>query len=184
MEPTIALYLDRFEEKLRKHLLRLATQREALDGKLLESQDLTDYWLTIEAEYMADAVSEIASYPTVSVAWALYIGLAAAYCWDTDWDTYRNTPYTDYYGSQGFDNMDDHIVQDILGLTPQSDEARQLVSLIQTLAQETVSLIRHEQIEPQSPMAFYAFSRACRVMFALGVALQMKRLGYYYENIN
>ena len=184
MEQAIIDYLDKFEEKLRKALLKLATDRKALDGKLLESDDLKDFWHRIEPNYMADAVPQIASYPTVSVAWALYLGMGAAYYWDTDWATYSNTAYETFYGDQGFDNMDDHIVRDILMLPLDSEEARKLVSLVQSLAQETVDVIRHEQIEPQSKMAFYAFARACDAMFAFGAAIQLKRMGYKFEKID
>ena len=78
MEQVFIDYLDKFEEKMRKHLLQTATSKGALDGKLLESDDLKDFWSRIEANYMADAVPQIASYPTVAVAWATYLGMAAA----------------------------------------------------------------------------------------------------------
>lgn len=183
MEQVFIDYLDKFEEKMRKSLLTIATGRGALEGKLLESDDLKEFWERIEADYMADAVPQIASYPTVSVAWATYLGMAAAYCWDVDWATYSKTPYQGFYGSDGFDNMDDHIVKDILGIALDSEEAMKLVSLIQSLAQEAVDMIRHEQIEPQSKMAFYAFVRACRAMFAIGTAIELKRLGYKFEKM-
>lgn len=183
MEQVFIDYLDNFEEKMRKRLLTIASSRKALDGKLLESEDLKDYWSSIEAEYMADAVPQIASYPTVSVAWATYLGMAAAYYWDKDWASYSKTPYKDFYGSDGFDNMDDHIMCDILGIPLDSDEAKKRVSLIQTLAQEAVDTIRHEQIEPQSKMAFYAFVRSCRAMFAIGTAIELKQLGYKFEKM-
>lgn len=62
MEPAIVSYLDKFEEKLRKELLQTATERHYLEGKLLESDDIKQYWHTIEPNYMADAVLQIADY--------------------------------------------------------------------------------------------------------------------------
>ena len=44
MEQAIIDYLDRFEEKLRKTLLKLATDHKALYGKLLETDDLKEFW--------------------------------------------------------------------------------------------------------------------------------------------
>lgn len=184
MEKIIVDYLNSFEEKLRKSLLKICTEKNQLDGKLLESDDIKNYWKKIEANYMADAVPQIAQYPTVSVAWALYLGMAVAYCWDADWASYSNSDYKSFYGDQGFDNMDDHIVRDILGMPLDSPEAKQLVSIVQSLAQETISMIRHEQIEPQSKMAFYAFARACDSMFCIGVALELRTLGYKFEKLN
>ena len=64
-----------------------------------------------------------------------------------------------------------------------SEEAKQIVTLVQSLAHEAISLIRHEQIEPQSKMAFYAFYRACSAMFAIGTAIELKRLGYKFEKM-
>ena len=57
------------------------------------------------------------------------------------------------------------------------------MALVQSLAQEAVDMIRHEQIEPQSKMAFYAFARACDAMFAVGTALQLKRMGYGFQQL-
>jgi hypothetical protein len=56
--------------------------------------------------------------------------------------------------------------------------------MIRRMAQTTVNLIRHEQIEPQSPMAFHVFARAVKVMFRMGAALQLKRLGYKFEKMS
>ena len=183
VEQTLLDYLDRFEEKARKALLKLCTDYHTLNGKLLESQDITDYWHSIEANYMADAVPQIAEYPTVSVAWATYLGMAVAKLWDEDWIENCNTKYEQFYGDQGFDNMDDHILQDILNLPLDSDEAKATVSMVQSLAYEAISLIRHEHIEPQSKMAFYAFSRMCNAMFSIGAAIQLQKLGYKFEKI-
>jgi hypothetical protein len=47
-----------------------------------------------------------------------------------------------------------------------------------------VALIRFEQVPPQSEMAFHVFSRACRVMFRTGAAIQLKRMGYNFEKVN
>lgn len=176
-------YFDKFENTLRTELLRLATDRAALGGRLLESDDITAYYSRIEANYLADAVQEIIQYPTVSVGWAAYVGMAVAYRWDTDWKTFARAPYKSLYGSQGFDNMDDHILSDILGLKLDGDEARRLVALIQSCAQVAVDAIRREQFEPQSPMAYHAFIRACRAMYAIGAALSLHRMGYKLEAI-
>ena len=45
-------------------------------------------------------------------------------------------------------------------------------------------MIRHEQIEPQSPIAFHVFARAIKVMYRIGAALELKRLGYKLELVN
>ncbi|MBQ8501954.1 MAG: hypothetical protein IJ494_06630 [Bacteroides sp.] len=177
-------YLDNFENRLQQELLRLSTAAGMLNGQLLASDDIDGRWHELAPHYMADAVPQIRDYPTVSVAWAAYLGLAVAHGWDTDWAATSQAAYQSYYGPQGFDDMDEHIVQQLLGLLPEGYEVRQLESLIRRCGETTVTLIRHERIEPQSPMAFHVFARACKVMFRLGAALELKRLGYKFEKLN
>lgn len=176
-------YLKRFEEKLQQHLLYLCTTEGLLNGTLLTTEDLDTRWHDLAPEYIADAVEQIRDYPTVSVAWAAYLGLGVAYSWDKDWKSCMQTAYQSYYGEQGFDDMDEHIVHNLLGLQLDGKEAKQLESVIRRCAQHTVDAIRHEQIEPQSPRAFHVFARACRVMFLTGAAIELKRLGYKFEKV-
>lgn len=154
-----------------------------LDGTLLAADDIDNRWHDLAPEYVADAVGQIRDYPVVSVAWAAYLGLGVAFGWDEDWEYYAQASYQSYYGEQGFDDMDEHIVRDLLQLPLDSKEAGQLEDIIRRCGQATVSMIRHEQIEPQSPMAFHVFARACRTMFRIGAAIELKRLGYKFEKI-
>lgn len=176
-------FLNRFEEKIQAEMLRICTSRGMLGGTLLATDDVTDRWDVLAPEYVADAVGQIADYPTVSIAWAGYLGLAIAHGWDTNWEACVRTTYKDYYGAQGFDDMDEHIVQHVLGLSLDSKEAQDLESVIRSCAQTAVTLIRREQIEPQSPMAFHVFARAIKVMYRMGAALELKRLGYRFEHV-
>jgi hypothetical protein len=177
--------LERFEEKLQGELLRLCTSYGMLEGTLLSTDDINDLWHdTLAPEYVADAVTQIQDYPTVSVAWAAYLGMAVAHGWDKDWEKCKTAEYKSYYGNDGFDDMDEHIIRAIIGLPLESDEAKNIEMMIRRMAQTTVNLIRHEQIEPQSPMAFHVFARAVKVMFRMGAALQLKRLGYKFEKMS
>ncbi len=176
-------FLNRFEEKIQNELLRICTSRGMLGGILLETDDITGHWDVLAPEYVADAVTQIADYPTVSVAWAGYLGLAVAHGWDKNWQECLKTPYKAYYGEQGFDDMDEHIVQHVLGLSLDSKQAQDLEAIIRACAQMAVTLIRREQIEPQSAMAFHVFARAIKVMYRIGAALELKRLGYKFEEM-
>ena len=69
-------YLIRFEEKMQEELLRLCTSRVALKGVLLSTEDIDEQWKILAPEYMGDAVPQIAQYPTVSGAWAAYLGIS------------------------------------------------------------------------------------------------------------
>ena len=176
-------FLNRFEEKIQNELLRICTSRGMLGGTLLATDDVTGHWDVLAPEYVADAVCQIADYPTVSIAWAGYLGLAIAHGWDKNWQECLKTPYKAYYGAQGFDDMDEHIVQHYLGLSLDSKAAQDLEGIIRSCAQTAVTLIRREQIEPQSPMAFHVFARAIKVIYRIGAALELKRLGYKFEEV-
>ena len=176
-------FLNRFEEKIQNELLRICTSRGMLGGTLLATDDVTGHWDVLAPEYVADAVTQIADYPTVSIAWAGYLGLAVAHGWDKNWQECLKTPYKAYYGEQGFDDMDEHIVQHVLGLSLDSKQAQDLETIIRASAQMAVSLIRREQIEPQSAMALHVFARAIKVMYRIGAALELKRLGYKFEEM-
>lgn len=177
-------FLIRFEEKMQDDLLRLATSRSMLKGVLLATEDIEEQWNILAPEYMGDAVPQIAHYPTVSVAWAAYLGMAVAYGWDADWETFLKMPYQSYYGEQGFDDMDEHIVRDLLRIPLDSRTAKELEETIRQCGEKAVDLIRFEQIPPQSEMAFHVFARACKAMYKIGAAIQLKRMGYNFEKVN
>ena len=56
--------------------------------------------------------------------------------------------------------------------------------MIRRCAEKTVSMIRHEQVEPQSPAAFYIFTRAIKTMYRIGAAMELRRLGYKLERVS
>ena len=176
-------YLDSFEKKLQEELLRLCTSYKMLDGVLLQTDDLDNRWHDLAPEYVADAVTQIQDYPTVSVAWASYLGMALAYSWDVDWETFSKAPYQAFYGERGFDDMDEHIVRDLLSIPLDSQVAKDLENMIRRCAQTAVSMIRKENIEPQSPMAFHVFARSVKAMFRIGAAMELYRLGYKFEKV-
>ena len=94
-----------------------------------------------------------------------------------------NMPYSVYYGRQGFDDMDDHIISDIIGIDLNSPEAGALRELFRKCADATVSLIRHEHIEPQSIAAYQVFVASCQEMYRIGAAVELARLGYKFEKL-
>lgn len=177
-------YLDRFENRMQDEMLKVCTSKGMLDGVLLSGEDIDGLWKVLAPEYVADAVVQVQDYPVVSLAWAAYLGMAVAYGWDADWAVYSKKSYQSYYGQEGYDDMDEHIVRDLLGLALDGDEAIRLAEVLRSCAQSGISLIRHEGIEPQSPLAFHVFARACRVMFRIGAAIQLRRMGYKFEKVD
>lgn len=178
------VYLENFESRLMNELLKLCTQYKVLEGTLLSTEDIDARWHEIAPEYVADAVPNIADYPTVAIAWAGYVGIAVAHLWDEDWSAHCKDEYKSLYGPAGFDDMDENIVQKILGFHLESQEAKSIEQMMRRLGETALTLIRRENIEPQSPMAFHAFARAIKVMFRIGAAIELKRLGYKFEQVN
>ena len=79
--------------------------------------------------------------------------------------------------------MDEHILFTVLGLAPESDEARKIEDMLRRCGEKAVTLIRHEQIDPQTAMAFHVFARTCRTMYRIGAAIELRRLGYKFEKV-
>lgn len=178
--------LNRYEESLRKSLTERLTSLGWLEGQLLVVEELNEKWHDAAPSYMADAVPEIAKYPLVAIAWAMYEGMGAAVLWDKEWSRYENEKdlHKLFTAPRGFDCMDEYITEILLCYPLGSDAAEKVEDMVRTTAESAQSLIRKEGIEPQSIMAFHVFARTTKVMFEAGVAVQLKRMGYNYVKVN
>lgn len=176
-------YLDKFEENVTMNLLQMATSMQLLDGQLLDSPDISEKWEQIAPSYVADAVKEIVDYPTVALGWAMYLGMAVAHYWDEDWEVYGNVPnlYEYIRDKRGFDYMDEVVRGEILMF--KEPEYTETEKLVQTFAKQILTKIYHEQIEPQSPLAFHVYARSIKILYHLGAAIELKALGYKFEKI-
>lgn len=183
MEEKDLEYLDSFEAGLVKEMVGLCTSLGMLDGTLLESDDINAKWKEIAPEYMADAVPELNAFPEAAIGWAGYIGMAIAKWWDEDWGKNHGKKYEALHGKRGFDDMDDHIVHDVLGYPAGSTEAGVVAKILLSCTQLAIDKIRHEKTESQSVLAFHVFARAVRAMFKIGEAMELKRLGYRFQKV-
>lgn len=179
-------YLRKYEAELIQKLLRVAESLRFGSGQLYETEDLNNVWNTIAPQYMVDAVPNITGYPTVAIAWAGYIGMGLAHLWDNDWTKVENTKdiYEMLKSPRGFDEMDEYIVEDIMGYLLESNTAHGFESLMRSLSQAALAQIRHEEIEPQSVLAFHVFAKTVKVMFKIGVSCELYRLGYKWTKIS
>lgn len=121
-------YLNQFELNLTRTLIKVLTQQNRLSGTLLPSPDLDDKWEAIAEPYIADAVKEIATYPTVALGWMMYVGMAVAHLWDIDWSVYGNIDHLYEYlrDKRGFDRLDEYIRETTLGIRPTEPEYTRL----------------------------------------------------------
>ena len=166
--------LDRFEKTLQDGLLKICSGRNLM-SELLESDDLEQKWNEYLQDYVADAVVNFNDYPDAAIGFAGFLGMAVAHCWDENWDIYKLVSYKDYYGSRGFDDMDERCVAFL-----EADEAwaTKLKLSLQSLAVAAQGLMRHEKIEVETERGFYILVRIYSVMFRIGAAIELHRLGY------
>lgn len=176
-------YIERYEQGLMQHLLRMLTIDGKLGGQVLVTDDLTDKWNEIASSYVKDSVKEIADYPTVSLGWAMYLGMAVAKFWGDDWSIYNKVEnlYEYVRDKRGYDCMDEYIREEVLGL--KGEEFDKMEQLVQNCAQQVLARIRHEQIEPQSALAYYVYIASIRVLYQLGASVVLHRLGYKFEKL-
>ncbi len=177
-------YYNSFEERLQLELLKLCNTVGMLDSVLAESEDITDKWNDYATPYMADAIEQVNDYPNASIAWPAFMGMAVAKWWDTDWLANQNNPYEKLYGVEQWDDMDDHIMVDILGYPLGSPEEKEIRDITITCAEMAISMIMKEDFEPGSEKAFYMLARIMKVMYKIGAGLQLKRMGYKFQKYN
>ncbi len=175
-------YLSSFEEQLLQRLLKEVTEQGILDGELLASVDLDEKWSSSAPEYMAAAVPQIERFPLAAIAWAGYFGMGAAVLWDTDWESYCDIDdlFTLIASPRGFDNMDEYVMEGLMGYPLESEQANLLEAIMLNCATIAESAIRKEQIEAQSIMAFQIFARTTKVLYRIGVSIALSILGYKY----
>lgn len=177
-------YYEVYEENLQMELLKMCRSLGMLDSELLSSEDIDQKWKEWAPEYIAEALPEVNSYPEFAIACAGYVGMAVAKWWDVDWGRHHGASYASLHGPRGFDDMDEYIVQNVLGLTLDSPEAKQIMNILLCCAQKAVNFIRHEHIEAQTVKAFHIFARTAKVMFRTGAALQLRQLGYKFQKVD
>ena len=177
-------YYETYEANLLKEMLRMCTSLGMLDGELLKSEDIDQKWKEWAPDYIAEALPEVNSYPEFAIACAGYAGMAAAQWWDEDWGRHHGAKYETLHGPRGFDDMDEFIVQNILKLELTSSDAKQIMNILLCCAQKATTFIQHEQIEHQTVKAFHIFARTVRVMYKIGSALELKRLGYKFQKVD
>lgn len=167
--------LEQFEKTLEDGLVKMC-KGAGLLSEMLISQDIEDVWERYLKEYVEDAVKNINDYPQAAIGFAAFLGMAVAHNWDKDWNKYKDRKYSYYYGTDGFDNMDDHILQDVLGLDEKT-VSRYSKSMF-NCASAAIDYMDRSAIERQTSFGFYALVRCYCVLFRLGASIELHRLGY------
>ena len=113
----------------------------------------------------------------------MYVGMAIAKYWDTDWLLYGKVEdlYAYLRDQRDFDHMDDYICEQVL-LLSQADHDR-LTKVVAECAARTHTLLLHQHLEPATRQAFDAYVAAIHQMYLMGMAMELKTLGYHMTKV-
>lgn len=183
MENELQEYLNQFEEKLLEQLIKQLTSKSLIGGYGYTIDELDEVWRQCRAEYVADAMPEIAKYPLAATAWAAYFGIGCAIRWDRKelGETNDAQPYFALRNARGFDELDEYVEYLMLDSGFRKEQIEKIGDALRSAAQTAIDAIRHENIEPQTVRAFHAFARCAKVMFMVGSAIALYGLGYSYQ---
>lgn len=169
----------RFEEKVREDLTSFLQNKKALDSHVPECPDVEEKWAMIGRAYLPDGAREFQEYPVVSLGWIMFVGMAMAYYWDTDW--VANAERTDYYEAlrdkDGYDNLDDTVVKTVLGY--EGEAAEKIIELVAECASRVNSLLAHEHVENGSEAAFGCYVASLHQLYLAGMEMELNALGYH-----
>lgn len=172
-----------FEQNIHEDLHRYLTSISEVDEHLPESPDIEMLWPKLAQSYIPDGLREYAAYPTVSLGWMMYIGMAVAVMWDTDWTTFsqRDNLYADLRDVRGYDALDEYVRQDVLRL--EGEAYTQMERLVGECASRTDAQLRRAHIEPGTPAAFRAYVACLHQLYLMGAAVALRRLGYHMTKV-
>lgn len=172
-------FVTKFEDKVRKDLVEFLQKKGALDAHVPECPDVEELWGEIARSYMPDGAREFQNYPVVSLGWMMLVGMAMAYYWDTDWEKYsaQKNFYETLRDKRGYDDMDQTVVEDILGY--KDEAAEQITSLVAECASRVFSILNHEHIEPGTQAALGCYIAALHQLYLAGMAMELNALGYH-----
>ena len=178
MERTIDL-TEQFEEQLNHDLHRYLQSMQEIDKRLPECPDVEDMWEQIAKAYIPDGIREFNDFPTASLGWMMYIGMAVAKFWDTEWEIYSKIDdlYAYIRDKRGYDNMDEYIREEVLLLS--GNDFIELEKLVGECASRVYNALRHQNVEPGTKEAFYAYISCLHQLYLFGAAMQLNRMGYH-----
>lgn len=174
---------ENIEALLKEELYQYLTSIDRVDERLPEAPDLEALWPKIGESYLPDAMKEFSKYPTVSLGWIMFVGMALAKYWDEDWELYQKVEdlYKYLRDRIDFDHMDDYICEKVLLL--KEDEHKAMIKLVGECASRTYNRLIHQKLQPGTEEAFRGFIAALHQMYLMGIAIELKALGYHMTKI-
>ena len=184
LEKSYRRYMENFEEILRKDLHQFLLSMKEVDERLPECPDVEDKWEEIAKAYIPDGIREFQDFPSASLGWMMYIGMAVAKMWDTEWEIYSKIEdlYAYMRDKRGYDSMDEYIREEVLLL--QGIDYTVLEKVTGECASRVYNALMHQHLEPGTKEAFNGYVACLHQLYLMGVAMQLKRMGYHMTKMN
>lgn len=175
--------MEEFAARLLDDLHRYLVERGVVDERLPECPDVEAKWPAVAEAYLPDGAREFASYPIASLGWMMFIGMAVAKFWDTDWERYAAVEdlYTPLRDQRGFDNLDEYILDEVLDV--HGDTAEETQTLVGDCAERVKQELFRLDVEPGTADAFKAYVACLKVMYQMGMAVQLNAMGYHMTKL-
>ena len=176
--------MENIEETLRKDLHQFLLSMKEVDEHLPGCPDVEDKWEDIAKAYIPDGIREFQSFPLASLGWMMYIGMAVAKMWDTEWEIYSKIEdlYAYMRDKRGYDSMDEYIREEVLLL--RGVDYTVLERVTGECASRVYNTLMHQHIEPGTREAFNGYVASLHQLYLMGVAAQLKRMGYHMVKMN
>ena len=195
--------MNEFEDKLHEDLHQFLLSMKEVDERLPECPDVEDKWEPIAKAYIPDGIREFQDFPSASLGWMMYIGMAVAKLWDTEWEVMEQREQSDacinsaesrqnstehqiysklddlyayLRDKRGYDSLDEYIREEVLQLT--GIDYTVLEKLVGECASRVYNALMHQRIEPGTKEAFNAYVSCLHQLYLMGAAMQLKRMGY------
>ena len=175
--------MEYFEEELRKDLHQFLLTMREVDERLPECPDVEEKWEEIAKSYIPDGIREFQDYPSASLGWMMYIGMAVAKMWDTEWEIYSKIEnlYAYMRDKRGYDAMDEYVREEVLF---RDDDYVVLERLVGECASRVYNALMHQRFEPGTKDAFNGYVACLHQLYLMGAAMQLNRMGYHMTKMS
>ena len=170
---------EQFEEILRSDLHQFLLSIKEVDERLPECPDVEEKWEQLAQAYIPDGIREFQAFPSASLGWMMYIGMAVAKMWDTEWEIYSKIDdlYVYMRDKRGYDSMDEYIREEVLLL--QGVDYEVLEKLVGECASRVYNALVRQNFEPGTKDAFKGYVACLHQLYLMGAAMQLNRMGYH-----
>ena len=175
--------MENFEEELRKDLHQFLLTMREVDERLPECPDVEEKWEEIAKSYIPDGIREFQDYPSASLGWMMYIGMAVAKMWDTEWEIYSKIEdlYAYMRDKRGYDAMDEYVREEV---SFRDDDYVVLERLVGECASRVYNALMHQRFEPGTKDAFNGYVACLHQLYLMGAAMQLNRMGYHMTKMS